>query len=49
MLDLAGEVLVSELDFQQVGHYRPRRVGLKAAPRFPAVSRDHPRGNPGGE
>jgi len=39
-LDLAGEVLVSELDFQGVGHYRPRRVGLKPVPRFPAVSRD---------
>jgi phenylalanyl-tRNA synthetase beta chain len=39
-LDLAGEVLVSELDFQEVGHYRPRRVGLKPVPRFPAVSRD---------
>jgi phenylalanyl-tRNA synthetase beta chain len=39
-LDLAGEVFVSELDFQEVGHYRPRRVELRAVPRFPAVSRD---------
>jgi phenylalanyl-tRNA synthetase beta chain len=39
-LDLTGEVLVSELDFQEVGHYGPRRVGLKAVPRFPVVSRD---------
>ena len=39
-LDLAGEVFVSELDFQEVGHYGPRRVGLKPVPRFPAVSRD---------
>jgi phenylalanyl-tRNA synthetase beta chain len=39
-LDLTGEVIVSELDFQELGHYGPRRVGLKAVPRFPAVSRD---------
>jgi phenylalanyl-tRNA synthetase beta chain len=39
-LDLTGEVFVSELDFQEVGHYGPRRVGLKPVPRFPAVSRD---------
>jgi phenylalanyl-tRNA synthetase beta chain len=39
-LDLAGEVLVSELDFQEVGHYGPRRVGLRPVPRVPAVSRD---------
>lgn len=39
-LDLAGEVFVSELDFQEVGHYGPRRVGLKAVPKFPPVSRD---------
>ena len=39
-LDLAGEVFVSELDFQEVGHYGPRRVGLKPVPRFPSVSRD---------
>jgi phenylalanyl-tRNA synthetase beta chain len=39
-LDLTGEVIVSELDFREVGHYGPRRVGLKPVPRFPAVSRD---------
>jgi phenylalanyl-tRNA synthetase beta chain len=39
-LDLAGEVYVAELDFEEVGHYGPRRVGLKSVPRFPAVSRD---------
>lgn len=39
-LDLTGEVFVSELDFQEVGHYRPRRVGLRSVPKFPAVSRD---------
>jgi phenylalanyl-tRNA synthetase beta chain len=39
-LDLAGEVLVCELDFHEVGHYGPRRVGLKPVPRVPAVSRD---------
>jgi phenylalanyl-tRNA synthetase beta chain len=39
-LDLAGEVFVSELDFQEVGHYGPRRVGLRSVPKFPAVSRD---------
>ncbi|HXJ33668.1 MAG TPA: phenylalanine--tRNA ligase subunit beta [Candidatus Eisenbacteria bacterium] len=39
-LDLAGEVLICELDFEEVAHYRPRRVGLRPVPRFPAVSRD---------
>jgi phenylalanyl-tRNA synthetase beta chain len=39
-LDLAGEVFVSELDFQELGHYGPRRVGLRPVPKFPAVSRD---------
>jgi phenylalanyl-tRNA synthetase beta chain len=39
-LDLTGEVFVAELDFQEVGHYRPRRVGLRSVPKFPAVSRD---------
>ncbi|MGH7896214.1 MAG: phenylalanine--tRNA ligase subunit beta [Candidatus Binatia bacterium] len=39
-LDLAGEVFVCELDFDAVGHYGPRRVGLRPVPRFPAASRD---------
>jgi phenylalanyl-tRNA synthetase beta chain len=39
-LDLAGEVYVAELDFEEVGHYGPRRVWLRSVPRFPAVSRD---------
>jgi phenylalanyl-tRNA synthetase beta chain len=39
-LDLTGEVFVSELDFQELGHYRPRRVGLRSVPKFPAVGRD---------
>jgi phenylalanyl-tRNA synthetase beta chain len=39
-LDLTGEVFVAELDFHEVGHYRPRRVGLRSVPKFPAVSRD---------
>jgi phenylalanyl-tRNA synthetase beta chain len=39
-LDLAGEVFVSELDFQELGHYGPRRVGLRPVPKCPAVSRD---------
>ena len=39
-LDLAGEVWVFELDFTQVAHYRPRRLGVRALPRFPAVTRD---------
>ena len=39
-LDLAGEVWLFELDFEQVAHYRPRRVGVRALPRFPAVTRD---------
>ncbi len=39
-LDLAGEVFVSELDFQELGHYGPRRVGLEPVAKFPAASRD---------
>jgi phenylalanyl-tRNA synthetase beta chain len=39
-LDLAGEVWLFELDFEQVAHYRPRRVGVRALPRFPAITRD---------
>jgi phenylalanyl-tRNA synthetase beta chain len=39
-LDLAGEVWFFELDFRRVAHYRPRRVGVRALPRFPAVTRD---------
>jgi phenylalanyl-tRNA synthetase beta chain len=39
-LDLAGEVWVFELDFEEVAHYRPRRVGVRGLPRFPAVTRD---------
>jgi phenylalanyl-tRNA synthetase beta chain len=39
-LDLAGEVWVFELDFDEVAHYRPRRVGVRGLPRFPAVTRD---------
>jgi phenylalanyl-tRNA synthetase beta chain len=39
-LDLTGEVFVSELDFQELGHYGPRRVGLRPVPKFPAASRD---------
>lgn len=39
-LDLSGEVWLCELDFEQVANYRPRRVGLRPPPRFPAVSRD---------
>jgi phenylalanyl-tRNA synthetase beta chain len=39
-LDLAGEVWLFELDFGEVAHYRPRRVGVRALPRFPAVTRD---------
>jgi phenylalanyl-tRNA synthetase beta chain len=40
ILDLAGEVWLFELDFEQVAHYRPRRVGVRALPRFPAITRD---------
>ncbi len=39
-LDLAGEVWVLELDFEDLAHYGPRRVGVRALPRFPAVTRD---------
>lgn len=39
-LDLAGEVWLFELDFREVAHYRPRRVGVRGLPRFPAVTRD---------
>jgi phenylalanyl-tRNA synthetase beta chain len=39
-LDLAGEVWVFELDFEGLAHYGPRRVGVRALPRFPAVTRD---------
>jgi phenylalanyl-tRNA synthetase beta chain len=39
-LDLAGEVWVFELDFQDLAHYGPRRVGVRPLPRFPAVTRD---------
>jgi len=39
-LDLAGEVWCFELDFRRVAHYRPRRVGVRGLPRYPAVTRD---------
>src|SRR5262249_12424863 len=39
-LDLAGEVWLFELDFDEVAHYRPRRVGVRSLPRFPAITRD---------
>jgi phenylalanyl-tRNA synthetase beta chain len=39
-LDLAGEVWCFELDFRRVALYRPRRVGVRGLPRFPAVTRD---------
>jgi phenylalanyl-tRNA synthetase beta chain len=39
-LDLAGEVWVFELDFEDLAHYGPRRVGVRPLPRFPAVTRD---------
>ena len=39
-LDLAGEVWLFELDFDQVAHYRPPRVALRSLPRYPAVTRD---------
>ena len=39
-LDLAGEVWLFELDFQEVAHYGPRRVASRPLPRFPAVTRD---------
>jgi phenylalanyl-tRNA synthetase beta chain len=38
--DLAGEVWLAELDLSEVGHYVPRRVALRALPRFPSVVRD---------
>jgi len=40
VLDLPRELLVAELDFEDLAHYRPRRVGADALPRFPAVTRD---------
>lgn len=40
VLDLPTEVWLAELDFEQVGHYRPRRAGVRPLPRFPAVARD---------
>ncbi|MCW5891507.1 MAG: phenylalanine--tRNA ligase subunit beta [bacterium] len=40
VLDLPAEVWLAELDFEQVGHYRPRRAGVRPLPRFPAVARD---------
>ncbi len=40
VVDLSGEVWLCELDFEEVANYRPRRVGLRLPPRFPAVSRD---------
>jgi phenylalanyl-tRNA synthetase beta chain len=40
VLDLPGEIVVLELDFQQVAHYRPARAGIRPLPRFPAVARD---------
>jgi phenylalanyl-tRNA synthetase beta chain len=39
-LDLTGEVWLFELDFRTLAHYRPRRVGVRGLPRFPAVTRD---------
>jgi phenylalanyl-tRNA synthetase beta chain len=40
VLDLPGEIVLMELDFQQVAHYRPARAGIRPLPRFPAVARD---------
>jgi phenylalanyl-tRNA synthetase beta chain len=40
VLDLPREVLLAELDFEDLAHYGPRRVGVDALPRFPAVTRD---------
>lgn len=40
VLDLPAEVWLAELDFEEVGHYRPRRAGVRPLPRFPAVARD---------
>jgi phenylalanyl-tRNA synthetase beta chain len=40
VLDLPRELLIVELDFEDLAHYRPRRVGADALPRFPAVTRD---------
>jgi phenylalanyl-tRNA synthetase beta chain len=39
-LDLTGEVLVGELDFDALSHYLPRRFAIRPIPRFPAVARD---------
>ena len=41
---LLGKCCVSELDFQEVAHYRPRRVGVRAAPSFPGRHARHRRG-----
>jgi phenylalanyl-tRNA synthetase beta chain len=38
--DLSGEVWLAELDLSELAHYLPRRVSLRALPRFPAVTRD---------
>jgi phenylalanyl-tRNA synthetase beta chain len=38
--DLPGEVWLAELDLERVAHYVPRRVAVRPAPRFPAVTRD---------
>jgi phenylalanyl-tRNA synthetase beta chain len=38
MLDLASEVSIAELDFEQVAQYVPRPFLLKLPPRFPAVT-----------
>jgi phenylalanyl-tRNA synthetase beta chain len=40
VLDLPGEIILMELDFEQVAHYRPARTGIEPLPRFPAVARD---------
>jgi phenylalanyl-tRNA synthetase beta chain len=40
VLDLPTEIIVAELDFQGVGHYRPGRIAVRPLPRFPSVTRD---------
>src|SRR5262245_38045685 len=40
MLDLAAEVWIAELDFEEVAHYVPRPFALKPPPGLPAVTRD---------
>jgi phenylalanyl-tRNA synthetase beta chain len=40
VFDLAGKVWLAELDTTMLAHYVPRRVGVRALPRFPAVTRD---------